>query len=479
MAKHRFWQGVRMRRVWARADPDDPPRQVTLPAAWEDAAADALAALLPGSVPVHLADAAEAWIGPLETGTDPDLGARLRRLLLHRQAAPGAAIWQGVDEADVPACATLNLAGFHDPQSGFDVAGFVAAIGTLVQALSLARPAAEELRVGMAGFAALLGLHGIAYDSEAARDVAACLAALLRGVADQASARMGARGAGRALPPVPACCAIPGLAEAARRAAGPHRPRHRRTVGIGLPGPVEALLGIETGGIAPAFSPITPALTLTATARGALAGQTLSAEAALARLYAGLDPLPVPSVTAHAALHDAVAPFLPEMPPRPSARPVPQAAPARELPPKRRGYTQRASVGGHRIYLSTGEYDDGALGEISVALPKESPTVRGLMDGFAQAVSLGLQHGVPLAAFVEAFAGTRFGPGGIVEGDAAVSGATSLIDYVMRSLAASYLGAQALPAAEPDPAPAEAAPLLPLDLPRERRLRLVSSRVGG
>ena len=110
------------------------------------------------------------------------------------------------------------------------------------------------------------------------------------------------------------------------------------------------------------------------------------------------------------------------------------------------------------------------------------------MDSFATAVSLGLQHGVPLAAFVEAFTSTRFGPAGAVEGDPAVPSATSLLDYAFRHLAANYLPHLTLPPAEPEPhdahesGPADRAPLLPLDLPaREsssrarRNLRLVSS----
>src|SRR6202007_804126 len=112
---------------------------------------------------------------------------------------------------------------------------------------------------------------------------------------------------------------------------------------------------------------------------------------------------------------------------------------ARALPPRRAGYTQKAAVGGHRLYLRTGEYDDGSLGEVFIALHKEGAAFRGLMDNFAVAVSLGLQHGVPLEAFVEAFTFTRFGPAGAVEGDAAVTHATSLLDYAFRHLAANYL----------------------------------------
>ena len=121
-------------------------------------------------------------------------------------------------------------------------------------------------------------------------------------------------------------------------------------------------------------------------------------------------------------MHDAVAPFVHAMPARPEPLRQPtHAARRRELPTRRAGYTQKAAVGGHRLYLRTGEYDDGTLGEVFIALHKEGAAFRGLMDNFAVAVSLGLQHGVPLEAFVEAFTFTRFGPAGAVEGDPAVS----------------------------------------------------------
>ena len=109
---------------------------------------------------------------------------------------------------------------------------------------------------------------------------------------------------------------------------------------------------------------------------------------------------------------------------------------------------RRPRVGGHKLFLRTGEYDDGALGEIVIALHKEGAAFRGLMDNFALAVSLGLQHGVPLERFVEAFTFTRFGPAGAVEGDPAVRAATSLLDYVFRHLAANYLGRHDIPEAE-------------------------------
>lgn len=176
-------------------------------------------------------------------------------------------------------------------------------------------------------------------------------------------------------------------------------------------------------------------------------------------------------------MHDTLAPFFAFMPARPDAADAAHPAPARrELPARRAGYTQKAAIGGHRVYVRTGEYADGALGEISIALPKDSAAMRGLMDGFAAAVSLGLQHGVPLAEFVEAFTLTRFGPAGAVEGDPAVDRASSVLDYVFRHLAANYLGRRDIPAVaeEPEAAPP---PLLPLDLPADPRARRRGFRV--
>jgi ribonucleoside-diphosphate reductase alpha chain len=111
-----------------------------------------------------------------------------------------------------------------------------------------------------------------------------------------------------------------------------------------------------------------------------------------------------------------------------------------KLPGRRKGYTQKAVVGGHKVYLRTGEYDDGRLGEIFVDMHKEGATFRSLMNNFAIAISLGLQYGVPLEEYVDAFTFTRFEPAGFVQGNDAIKNATSLLDYVFRELAVSYLG---------------------------------------
>ncbi len=110
------------------------------------------------------------------------------------------------------------------------------------------------------------------------------------------------------------------------------------------------------------------------------------------------------------------------------------------LPNRRKGYTQKANVGGHKVYLRTGEYEDGRIGEIFIDMHKEGAAFRSLMNNFAIAVSIGLQYGVPLEEFVEAFTFTRFEPNGVVQGNDTIKNATSILDYVFRELAISYLG---------------------------------------
>ena len=111
-----------------------------------------------------------------------------------------------------------------------------------------------------------------------------------------------------------------------------------------------------------------------------------------------------------------------------------------KLPDRRKGYTQKAVVGGHKVYLRTGEYQDGRIGEIFIDMHKEGAAFRSLMNNFAIAISLGLQYGVPLEEYVEAFTFTRFEPAGFVQGNDAIKNATSILDYIFRELAISYLG---------------------------------------
>jgi ribonucleoside-diphosphate reductase alpha chain len=112
----------------------------------------------------------------------------------------------------------------------------------------------------------------------------------------------------------------------------------------------------------------------------------------------------------------------------------------RRLPDRRKGYTQKAIVGGHKIYLRTGEFEDGNLGEIFLDMHKEGAAFRSLMNNFAIAISIGLQYGVPLEEYTDAFTFTRFEPAGMVQGNEAIKMSTSILDYIFRELAISYLG---------------------------------------
>ena len=108
------------------------------------------------------------------------------------------------------------------------------------------------------------------------------------------------------------------------------------------------------------------------------------------------------------------------------------------MPDRRKGYIQKATIGDHKVYLHTGEYEDGKIGEIFIDTSKEGELVKALMNNFAIAVSLGLQYGVPLDEFISAFVGTKFEPSGKVHGNDRILTATSILDYIFRELAISY-----------------------------------------
>ncbi len=129
---------------------------------------------------------------------------------------------------------------------------------------------------------------------------------------------------------------------------------------------------------------------------------------------------------------------------------VERARARQKLPDRRKGYIQKATVGGHKVYLHTGEYDEGALGEIFIDMHKEGAAFRSLMNNFAISISIGLQYGVPLEEFVDAFVYTRFEPAGPVEGNDSIKSATSILDYIFRELAVSYLDREDLANADPE-----------------------------
>ena len=114
------------------------------------------------------------------------------------------------------------------------------------------------------------------------------------------------------------------------------------------------------------------------------------------------------------------------------------------MPDRRKGYIQKAQIGDHKVYLHTGEYDDGKIGEIFIDTNKEGELVKAMMNNFAIAISLGLQYGVPLEEYVDAFIDTKFEPSGNVAGNDRILSASSILDYVFRELAISYLGKEEL-----------------------------------
>ncbi len=463
-AGRRRWNGVRMRTAHEAADPDASPRHVTLPADWDDGAAQALAALTPGSGPVALADAANGWIDRIAAlpGAGETLGRALGLLLLLRRAAPTEPVW--ADIATEPAGFVLNLAAFVKPGSGFETESYAAALGTLTHALRLLATAGQPApRLLLTNLDACLAGLGIDYDNEAGRDIARCLASSAAGFAHG-----GSDGGQLALIRPPARCVVPGLAALAALPIDAMRKGARIETGFSRPGPVDSLLGVEGCGLAPIFSPLRPDGRLSESTLARLAGRGLTPEAALALSLAGDGVLPRPGRDSWLAMHRALAGLVDRMPPLPEHQPAlaATATPRRDLPARRRGFTQKAAIAGHRLFLQTGEFEDGSLGELAITPPRETPAMRGLMDAFGRSVSLGLQHGVPLEAYVEAFAYTRFGPSGPVEGDGAISHATSLLDYAFRMLSEVYLG-RALPDAPHDRLPThdDDRPMLPLDLP--------------
>ncbi len=114
------------------------------------------------------------------------------------------------------------------------------------------------------------------------------------------------------------------------------------------------------------------------------------------------------------------------------------------MPDRRKGYIQKATIGDHKVYLHTGEYEDGKIGEIFIDTSKEGELVKALMNNFAIAISLGLQYGVPLDEYISAFVGTKFEPSGKVHGNDRILSATSILDYIFRELAISYLNREDL-----------------------------------
>jgi hypothetical protein len=499
-----LFDGMPLWRLRAAPEPEAPPRAVALPTDWGEEEAAALAALAPGSGPVVLPRLAESWIAPLaargrklgvlaEVAEEDAFAEALRALLLDRRGTPGAAIWRG--EAKGPARFVLNLPAFLEPEGGFDAPAYAAAVALGVRALDIWTGAkAARLSVGFADLAGLIAGLGLRYDSAEGRAVGAAVAAVTRGAAEAESGRLADRLGAREpvcllAPAPPGETPVPGLAAAARAAldaaAGCAGLRHIGLVALTAPDAAERLLGAESGGLAPPNG----ATRLALDRGGWVAEVPTRAALRVGREQAAALLAPVPHA-AWAAMAMAVSPFLHAAPPVPAAEAAaPRAAlplPARTAPARPTGAVWRATVGGHKVVLRTTEDAAGRPVEVALTLSKEGAAYRSLMDAMMGSVSIGLAAGVPLDLYVEAYAYTRFGPAGVVEGDPAIRRATSVLDWTFRRLALDYLNRRdpADPAEEPeaenDMAGHAAAQLSLLDLPeapspraRRRQLRLV------
>lgn len=509
-----------MNTLEAAADPDAPLRSITLPVEWDINAASALARLAPGDNALDLPTLTAEWLPTL--APDDNTAQALVWLLLTRQAAPVEAVWHGL--FDRPAGFVINLSAFVSPDASFEARTFVAALRLICTVLRHTAQTTAELRNGelplpdlfdslpqktpsktspknidfassdlssmtecshigkilLTNLDACLAGVGLDYDSEDGRNAACAITALAT-----LTAHIGCDLETLPLPPVHPV--LPGLGEALRdvwneAAVATETPLPIIETGFSSSNPIDGLLGVETCGFAPTFSLLRPDGELATSTRQRLEFRGFTLETALAAALAGEMVLPQPSPKAHLAMHQALTGFVDFMPARPDITPpyTPlhlARGKRRPLPTRHSGLTQKTTIGGHSLFMRTSDYEDGTLGELSLTPTRESTMVRGLMESFGEAVSIGLQYGAPLEAFVDSFAYSCFGTAGTVEGDPVASYATSMLDYVFRSLSHTYLGRR-LPDSARQDNPHAPDPFLPFDLSgsqRENRiLRLVS-----
>lgn len=489
MKAHLHWNGVHMRTLQISTDPDSTLlRSVTLPSAWGDNTAQALAQLSPTSDgPIRLSSEAARWVDMIDA-TPPLLGAvkdtpspgrSLSYLLLMRQMAPNTALWQRQPDEQPGfvlrlssfvqdgifspehfvaclklACDSLRrLAAFHHAEQSGELPLF----DDQNAQISPQKPAGILLLTDLDACLAAIGLD---YDSHEAQQLARAITHLTRVVAH----------AGTRTPT--SLLSIPEFPEFERVATSMTTAFATRSdlapieTGFSSPGPTDALLEVESCGLAPIFSLLDDNGHLRPSTLNRLAHKGLTPEKALALALGGTSPLPHTNSQAHAhmqkQLHD-LCDYLPPLPEPDTEKLISrlERGVKRRLPMRQGGFSQRASIGGHRLFMRTSEFEDGSLSGLTLSPPRESPMARGLMECLSQAVSIGLQFGTPLEAFVDQFAYTRFGPCGTVEGDPVATYATSMLDYAFRALSEAYLGHH-MPDAPTDQAKNEAnAPMLP------------------
>lgn len=508
MKTRHFWNGVRTRNLQAAIDPDASLYSVTIPDRWEDQTATAILQLCSdrqlNASTIQSDRIIANWLVPLCDYANK-IGIKdwdikdWENLLLSQQACPNLSIWQH-DISQKPAF-TVNLAAFASAETGFDAYSFRKTLKIVIDSLRLlykqyfnfidselpftefknqntlnAPSLTSNDTAGtlyLTNLDACLAHLGLNYDSNQGRDVACCLACFATLLA---TAGCGAD----FLPLSPDWNALPELAllakevwEDASQEIDP--PLTKIATSFSVPGPEDLLLESEACGLAPIFSPITEDGHLAMSTIARMAKQGLTPENALAATLSGKSVIPLPSHQAHYMMYQALAAFVTSMPSRPHSTDYPLSAKTvlprgirQPLPFRHKGITQKTSIAGRALFLRTGEYADGSLGEISITPSKENAMVKGLLDSLGQAISIGLQYGVPLKEFVSAFAYSRFGVAGTVEGDPGAAYATSFLDYCFRVLSDVYLNEPLPDAPNNLDSNEDRIPMLPLELPNEK-----------
>lgn len=491
-----------MRTVAITADPDSQTlRSVTLPASWDDNAAQALAELAVDGGPVRLASEAARWIDRIDTTPQLDqtsskdgpvsIGRSLSYLLLMRHMAPNRALWQGRDDEQFGF--VVKLSSFV-ADNLFSPEQFVACLELACESLrrihlsqkgersgdlplfeEYQQPVSGESTAGiilLSDLDACLAAIGLDYDSEEGRQFSIAVTALASLVLKKNTLRPLTVLASPLFPSIEHIATA--IAEACPACKAPFPPVE---LGFSAPGPIDALLGVEACGLAPIFSPLDEKGHLRASTQSRLAFRGLTPEKALALALNNENPLPIADGFSFARMHDALIKLADYLPPRPEPEMETllsrlERGVRRSLPPRQNGFSQKTSIGGHALFMRTSEFEDGSLGALNLVPSRESPMARGLMECLGHAVSIGLQCGVPLETFIDQFAYTHFGPCGTVEGDPSVNYASSMLDYAFRVLSETYLGKHMPDAPLRSPEDQTEDPLLPFGQDKELHKKL-------
>ncbi|QCE33535.1 hypothetical protein FAI41_08065 [Acetobacteraceae bacterium] len=493
------WAGVQMRtlEVEDSFDEEREARKVIFPAIWPDSASYGLEQL--ASAPagtVRLQSESAWWLNlmapPLEGDSDAALGDGFVGLLLLRQMSPSLSLWKK-DLSQSPAF-IVRLSAFVE-EGIFQASHFLACLEMAAKGLkkavesrtNLSMPllpifqddaidlfetggkkssenALEEKAVSFEASFLLTDLDsalaemGLEYDSNAGRYAAQGIVALAKLAAYAGEENFAALVGTDSLVPLESppemrhagfefCTRISQNFQKKQQQISETslKKSFRIKVGFSSQSPVESLLGVEACGLAPIFSPLDEAGKIRHSFTSRLLRKGLTPETALALTMAGERNFTMPGNAAHLKMREAVAEIGCVLPPIPNfetceVKAKLERGTRRLVPARKKSLSEHVLLDNRDLFFQVGEFEDGAPAELEFHMLKESPLAKGLMACFGQAVSLGLQYGVPLEAYVEQFKYSEFPPFGEIEGGRNIKHATSILDYIFRSLAELYLG---------------------------------------